>query len=222
MEDGTAKAQQAYDAAQKQEDTCVSLAERYNKLTDSVNTAKAAGQDYSKESEMMGEIENTIKGIMSESAVEFDKDGKIKLDSIHKVGDAHKEQSLKFIDEAEEKVKADRAATQAQLDGVQNRIDGMQKEAEAVYHLGAAWRALYSIIGEVYQHEADVYQQRLDDYQKHKDEGGLLNNLLAGYENNYNWLWKKVDSSILGVDENNFVADARANAAKYKKMAGGR
>lgn len=220
MEDGTAKAQQAYDAAQKQEDTCVSLAERYNKLADSVNTAKAAGQDYSKESEMMGEIENTIKGIMGESAVEFDKDGKIKLDSIHKVGDAHKEQSLKFIDEAEEKVKADRAATQAQLDGAQNRIEGMQKESEAVYHLGAAWRALYSIIGEVYQHEADVYQQRLDDYQKHKDEGGLLNNLLAGYENNYNWLWKKVDSSILGVDENNFVSDARANAAKYKKMAG--
>lgn len=132
--------EKALTTIEQQTSQATSLANVYNELKDKIESKTLSEKESQQATEQLGQIEETVKEIMGESAVEFDENGKIKIASLKKQKEAK-------IDETIESLKRDKAAIESQNQYLQNTIDTANKEIETIQNRAKA----YGILGRVMQ-----------------------------------------------------------------------
>ena len=200
-----ASSQQAYQEAQRQEEICIGLAERYNALKGSLSKYVEGSKEYNKITEEMGSLQKTVDQIMGDSAVQFDENGKLKLDVIRSVADQNKEAAKNQILEEKDKLEADKEATAGQITDTEARIKAMEQESESVHQLGEAWRWLYGVIAAGLRNRAEAMRQAAQDYKDSSNladtTGTWANGGLAGTNEDNSGYFSNVEPIANSLDE---------------------
>lgn len=132
---------------------CESLAEKYNSLTDELNSLVSANEQGVDSTERIneirqeqGQISDEVASILHANSEEFIKDGKIDLDAIHTIGDASRNKAKEEIENKIAEVEAAKEATDAQVEATMTRVSAMRDELKSTSILSAGYRALYNVI----------------------------------------------------------------------------
>lgn len=132
---------------------CESLAEKYNSLTDELNSLVSANEQRVDSTERIneirqeqGQISDEVASILHANSEEFIKDGKIDLDAIHTIGDASRNKAKEEVENKIAEVEAAKEATDAQVEATMTRVSTMRDELKSTSILSAGYRALYNVI----------------------------------------------------------------------------
>ena len=153
MEERIASAEEEVSLAERQGQAAEKLAKNYNTLEDKIKSGTLTTEEATKAKQHQGEIEETVRQILGASAVQFDEDGKMNLETIRKLAAANKGKSAAQLkqDAAEMRSKArqirmDISGTKTAVENARTRIDNMKKEAASCGQLATAYGAVYSFI----------------------------------------------------------------------------
>ena len=153
MDQRIASAQEEAELADRQGQAAEKLAKQYNALEDKIKSGTLTTEEATKAKEHQGEIEQTVSEILGRSAVKFDEDGKMNIQTIKAVAAANRGKSTEQLkQDASEmrskarKLRADVSATHESVENARTRIDNMRKEAESCKQVATAYGALWSFI----------------------------------------------------------------------------
>jgi TP901 family phage tail tape measure protein len=200
---------------------CESLAEKYNSLTDELNSLVSANEQGVDSTERIneirqeqGQISDEVASILHANSEEFIKDGKIDLDAIHTIGDASRNKAKEEVENKIKEVEAAKEATDAQVEATFTRIEAMEKELNSTSLLSAGYRALYNVITQC-QKSFSVFTSMAASFM-----GTKIASLLFGESQAKNWaesLQKTSDEyARSALDRDAFASDGENLLIKQK------
>ena len=153
MDQRIASAQEEAELADRQGQAAEKLAKQYNALEDKIKSGTLSVEEATKAKQHQGEIEQTVSEILGRSAVQFDENGKMNIQTIKAVAAANRGKSTEQLKQDAQqmrsearKIRAEASATRESVKNARTRIDNMKKEAQSCKQVATAYGALWSFI----------------------------------------------------------------------------
>lgn len=153
MDQRIASAQEEAELADRQGQAAEKLAKQYNALEDKIKSGTLTTEEATKAKQHQGEIEQTVSEILGRSAVQFDENGRMNIQTIKAVAAANRGKSTEQLKQDAQqmrsearKIRAEASATRESVKNARTRIDNMKKEAQSCKQVATAYGALWSLI----------------------------------------------------------------------------
>lgn len=176
LDESMNKISQDFDQIERQSDAAVSVAEAYNKVSDSLATCAETSDEYAKKKQQLADMDDTLTAILGDNAQKFRTENGYNIQSIRE----HEQAVLK--DKVnEQKQVADTAttsadATKTQIESIKHTISALKEEVSSIQSTGNAWLWLKSVIARARLQaalEQKKYATDLLSYAENSDGGGI-------------------------------------------------
>jgi len=148
-----ASVDEAYQLAEQQGKAAEQLATQYNQLADAIESGTLSDEEAARAKEHLGEIDKTVAEILGDDAVKFDEHGRMNIETIQNITEAHKaEAKQKLKDEMDKRdtqiqtLQQDMTATVQHNENVTSRIEALKANVEACQTTASAYDTLYNAI----------------------------------------------------------------------------